>query len=812
MGVENRETNASADPFIGSDVVEAVAGETQSMFRLRFSLKPLRALVCFCLVSVLTLSGAPKEKGELKEEERHGMGEDSFSLDEQVRTAISDLQTMLLESQAEDGSWTHKKKETVGPTALAVMALVRSGLDKDHPQVQKGIEYLLVNESDRVAYNESFVITALKMVDDPEERKYKDRIKSASEKLIAAQHPTFGHWGYGTKTKGKNPERYDNSTTQIAVLGLAASKEYGFAIPDNVFERSIAHWERTHQEDGSWRYSPKKDPSIQMTCAGIASLHILGVKEETVVDCGVYEPNPIIKSGFDWIDQKFFDEKGQLTAKTPYQLYALERVALYLDKKEITGRDWYLEGVKQILKIYESQGETSDQAFLLLFLAKGFTPIAIAKWKWDGDWDNHHDDMGGWMEIAEEDLERKLDWMPASIDSLDSPASKASLIYANGLGEFKMSKEEGEFLRSFLDQNGTIVLETCQSSETFVRTALDQIGQHLYPGTTVGFRPIDDHHPVLKAKHRLSATEMSALEVVVGCKKVRVLILTRNFSCALNGEDSHPEDIRRSKKVATNLLAWALQSKDATRRLDKVQLKKVDGFSYSLSESQKEKMKPGLVRKVNESIARIAHNGDWNVNEHFFQRLQELIKAQGEIPHRPAEVIVKPDHPDLLDAGIAFMSGHKKNGPERGRVGKPPTLPHPWRSGRLNPRLFLSPLSKWIRRDGSKALPRRPFGGGAKNRLGVSSSRRFKCHGGRRHGGVQSKNAGKVAHGQRHPSQRPLGLALHGYRHQLFVRRLCPQREFGSGREVFFLPMGQHSHLRSQALGATEISVFMEQL
>lgn len=612
------------------------------------------------LIFLLPLWAAPKGEEEVDlppENERHGMGEDSLSLDERVRMAISDLQKMILEDQLEDGSWNSHKKETVGPTALAIMALVRSGIEKDHPQIQKAIEFLLVNESDRVSYNESFVVTALEMVDN-EERMYKDRIKLAVEKLVASQHQEFGHWGYGTKTKGKNPDRYDNSTTQIAILGLAAGKRYGFNIPKNVFERSIAHWQRTQQEDGSWRYSMKKDPTIQMTCAGIASLHILGVKENTILGCGEYDPNPYIGAGFKWIDQNFFDEKGNLTAKNPYQLYALERVALYLDKKEISGRDWYLEGVKQILKIYEGQKVTHNQAFLLLFLAKGFTPIAIAKWKWDGDWENHLYDMRGWMKVAEEDLDRKLDWMPAKIDSLESQASKASIIYANGLGPFKMTEKEGEFLRSFLDQNGTVVIETCQSSEVFVRSAIDELGRKLFPGTTVGFRPIDDQHAVLKAKHRLSALEMSALEVVVGCKKVRILILTRNFSCALNGEVSHPEDIRRSKKVAANLLAWALAAKDATRRLDKVALKKVDDLQFTLSENQKAKMQTHTIRDHRESVARLVHNGEWNVNEHFFERLQKLIDQQGELPHRPHEALVPVGHPDLLDAGMAFMSGH----------------------------------------------------------------------------------------------------------------------------------------------------------
>ena len=446
----------------------------------------LRILSILCLIGI-PLFGAP-QKG----------------LDNQVRETIKALQESLRSEQQEDGSWLYlhgKSSDLVGPTALAVMALVRSGIPKEDPAVVRGMTFLLNNSSERVAYNESLVVCAFEMIDT--ERKHKKRVKKSLEALIKAQHQEKGFWGYTTITKGRS--RVDNSTTQIALLGLSAGKKYGFSIPPKTLKLALQHWKSCQFEDGSWDYSNQNKPTIQMTCAGIASLHLIGEHEETILaDCGQYKANPLIGNAFNWIDT-FISEGGKVNKA--YSLYALERVALYLDKKEIAGKDWYRLGVDVILKSYKKHN-VPDKSFMLLFLAKGFTPIGIAKWKWGGDWNNHHYDLKNWLLNANEDLKRDLDWYPAKIDTLNSPAAKASLIYANGLGEFTMTEKEADFLRSFLDMRGTVLFENCRSSPTFISSVMNELSLKLFPGSTLSFQPIKEGHPLLSSHYSLHPSDI----------------------------------------------------------------------------------------------------------------------------------------------------------------------------------------------------------------------------------------------------------------------------------------------------------------
>ena len=52
-----------------------------------------------------------------------------------------------------------------------------------------------------------------------------------------------------------------------------------------------------------------------------------------------------------------------------------------------------------------------------------------------------------------------------------------------------------------------------------------------------------------------------ALQAKTGCRLRRILILTRDISCALNGEESSAEELERARKVSVNLLQWAMRAR-----------------------------------------------------------------------------------------------------------------------------------------------------------------------------------------------------------------------------------------------------------
>ena len=110
--------------------------------------------------------------------------------------------------------------------------------------------------------------------------------------------------------------------------------------------------------------------------------------------------------------------------------------------------DWYRWGVKELLNQSTAQLQLHDKAFALLFLAKGSAPIAIAKCKWEGDWNNQVRDVLNWCEIAGKEFNTRLDWLPSELGGLDSPAAKASLVFITGTQRIILNDDRAGFMFS----------------------------------------------------------------------------------------------------------------------------------------------------------------------------------------------------------------------------------------------------------------------------------------------------------------------------------------------------------------------------
>ncbi len=81
------------------------------------------------------------------------------------------------------------------------------------------------------------------------------------------------------------------------MLGLYAATEAGVKVQEDVWKLAREYWQRYQMRDGSWTYTPEiNQTSASMTCAGISSLIISGLKrfqgaeklvgEHDVENCG----------------------------------------------------------------------------------------------------------------------------------------------------------------------------------------------------------------------------------------------------------------------------------------------------------------------------------------------------------------------------------------------------------------------------------------------------------------------------------------------------------------------------------------------
>ena len=572
--------------------------------------------------------------------------------DQQVQTKISEFQQEFLKSVSANGSW----KNNVGETALILFALRESGLPAKNPVFDNGIKFLLTDipryakNTYLQAYETPMAICCL-LRHDPVKH------KKVAETLLKGLQATQSKGGWG-----------DNSRSQFVALAIDAAKKAGIKIDETMRKKAVKYWyDGQEKKSGGWGYtiSSGKADYMAMCCAGVASLHLLGEKMETATTrCGNYKANPAFTKGLKRIEHHFKGKENSHWARSYpcYARYALERVGIFLDIKMIDGRDWYQEGVQQILA-GSVAANNADKSFALLFLAKGFKPIAIAKWQWGGrdntDWNNDHNDVRNWTKIAGKKFKTKLDWTHDKLLSLKSPAAKASMIFVNGHERFTATDDQLAFLRSFLDKDGTIVAEACCDRKAFFNSFKKVMETKLYPGKNLRFKAMAADHAALTSSYKLKPRDFQAYQLQFGCRKLRVLLLSNDISCALNGEKQLAIHRQRAERVAINLLAWSLQTKKADKRLDTVQLDHVKVEEKKTADQLVVK-KSGKAENFSQAFGRLIHNGDFDADPEFFYNLNATLTKQskGKISF-DAQIKTKATDDDLFQLAMLYISGHE---------------------------------------------------------------------------------------------------------------------------------------------------------
>jgi hypothetical protein len=242
-----------------------------------------------------------------------------------INRAINSGTRALRALQAADGSWEFASPSaTPGATALAALALLECGANKDDPAVVNAAKFVRKESmSLRLTYSISAIILFLDRLGDPADESV---IESLAARLVAGQNLT-GNWAYlcpdpvaaeqllmrqsvtaaardpsgkgagrkeqaGGALKASNftklvtvlrqqgsvgpMPRGDNSNTQFAMLGLWACRRHGLPV-DRSLMAAVRHFRDTQVADGQWMYDDTGTfggPSATMTCAGLLAISI----------------------------------------------------------------------------------------------------------------------------------------------------------------------------------------------------------------------------------------------------------------------------------------------------------------------------------------------------------------------------------------------------------------------------------------------------------------------------------------------------------------------------------------------------------
>ena len=316
-----------------------------------------------------------------------------------INEAIDRGVKYLLSNQHVDGSWYDGKTNVYlhpegGATALAVAALLHSGLDHDHQAIERGAAYARSRPM-RMFYG---TVTRILMEDILDEHKDEKQLKELAEFLVGGAGTDYFDYP-GVDKPG------DLSITQYAILGMWMAKRHGVKIPDKAIENSLKVILRNQLPDGGWAYfgpsasnSPMQaggeggGPTCSMTTAGMSSLlfclDALGEKHKATRKYKE-DVDEAMERGNAWLNEHMSYEYNYAPGGEDefsrqwdlYYYYTIERLGSISEQKELGGKDWYKAGAEFLVKSQLPNGgwapssnpenaQPNGTAFALLFLMR----------------------------------------------------------------------------------------------------------------------------------------------------------------------------------------------------------------------------------------------------------------------------------------------------------------------------------------------------------------------------------------------------------------------------------------------------------
>jgi hypothetical protein len=299
-------------------------------------------------------------------------------------------------------------QSTMGPTALATMAMIKSTGNPDDPAIAPLVSYVrsaVQTEGYRPAIGSGDIYEAavvLMTLSSAGSDKHIREIEAVAKFLMSRQSEN-GSWDYATGGSG------DTSQSQYAILALWEAAAAGIEIPIKVWDRAL-HWLITRQDpSGGFCYHPadpggetpipQSNVTHSMSVAGAGSIIIcrsqLPFKDLTTDPTqrpllipvqeqleNVYRTTVTQQQADAATERSRRWMESHYTVSEPsgphlYYLYGLERYTSLANLKALAGRDWYTEGARYLVSKQQADGSwtsnydaTVDTSFAILFLGR----------------------------------------------------------------------------------------------------------------------------------------------------------------------------------------------------------------------------------------------------------------------------------------------------------------------------------------------------------------------------------------------------------------------------------------------------------
>lgn len=593
---------------------------------------------------------------------------------EQVREAINGGVKYLLEEQNQNrGTWNDLAPYPGGVTALCTLALLNSGIEPSHPQIQKALKYLRTLEPTK-----TYSVSLQTMVFcAAEPRRDQVLIQRNVSWLESTQVPN-GSWSYPSGDG-------DNSNAQFAVLALHEAERAGAIVRPDTWQKAADYWEKCQNPDGAWGYRLDFNEGLgSMTCAGIGATVICrervhkadaSVENGFVQCCQPQTDDDSLERAINWLARNFSvrrnpGRRGAGQVWHYYYLYGLERVGRLTARRFIGDHDWYREGADFLVRQqdpfshrWQGQNTAEDSphiatAMALLFLSKGRRPVLMAKVVHgpDEDWNNHENDLANLTARVEKLWDLDLTWQvidpkSATVDDL----LQAPVLFVSGSKSPALEGTETK-IRDYLDRGGFLFAEACcldgSSFEDGFRAYLDKV----FPEKEYRLRRAGPEHPIWRVEElvRPESPYIGRLWTVeYGCRTC-VVFSEVDLSCywELTGRGNRPdfpESIENrlidANAVGANVLAYATNREPKGKEA-----------SFIATIDPAEMLAAGSRGTI--QIAKLQHGGGCNDAPGALVNLLRTA-AQGDLKLQVStnEYPITADDPNLPRYFMAFMHG-----------------------------------------------------------------------------------------------------------------------------------------------------------
>ena len=294
---------------------------------------------------------------------------------------------------------------TVGYRALTALALVKSGLPKDHGYINQTLEMIktqyqtLPAPAYTAVYDTSVCIILLCALDPVT---YQREIKALLDYLLSLQRP-FGSF---SSPNLPTADYGDTSMTQYAILAFWEAEKAGVAVPTERWQLATNWLLRTQTGGGGFAYNPERispvEPSHSMTAGGLGSCYIAAaragvtkapVKPETPSLPSALQPvvekrppaennklgvntealQNALQRGDAWMAARF---QVEVEGYLHYYHYSFERYSAfreYVEQRPSPEPAWYDEIARYLLAKQNPDGSWGSQentSFAILFLVR----------------------------------------------------------------------------------------------------------------------------------------------------------------------------------------------------------------------------------------------------------------------------------------------------------------------------------------------------------------------------------------------------------------------------------------------------------